>query len=179
MPADNRKMTINEVNALSPEAFVEGFGFLFEHSPWVVEGAGHDRPFDDSEAMHSALVRELLEAPEDRRMDVIRAHPRLADKAAIAAGLTKQSASEQASAGLDALTPEEFERFGALNAAYDEKFGFPFIVVVRTAGGKVGILKAMTERLQNTRDIERRNALNEVVKIVWLRLQDVVKGEFE
>jgi len=173
------KMTIAEVNALSPEDFVARFGFLFEHSPWVVEGVAYDRPFEDSEAMHSAVVRELLSAPQTRILDVIRSHPRLADKAAIATGLTKESAFEQASAGLDSLTAEEFERFSTLNAAYDEKFGFPFIIAVRTAGGKVGILKAMKERVENAPDVERRNALNEVVKIVWLRLQDVVRGEFE
>ena len=171
------KMTIAEVNALSPEDFMGRFGFLFEHSPWVVEGAVAHRPFATLGAMHAALARVLFFAGDEQKLAVFRAHPRLADKAAIAEGLTKESASEQASAGLDSLTPEEFARFGELNAAYDARFGFPFIVAVRAVGGKTGVLKAMTERLANTDVQEQRNALDEVVKIVGLRLQDVIEGE--
>ncbi len=173
------KLTISEVNELAADAFVARFGFLFEHSPWVVEGAADYRPFDDIEAMHVAMARVLFFASDDDKLAVFRAHPKLADKAAIAEGLTAESASEQASAGLDQLTPEEFAQFAELNAAYDAKFSFPFIVAVREAGGKVGVLKAMNERLRNDAAQERRTALNEVVKIVWLRLQDVVKGDHE
>jgi 2-oxo-4-hydroxy-4-carboxy-5-ureidoimidazoline decarboxylase len=170
-------MTIAEVNTLSPEDFVGRLGFLFEHSPWVVEGAVEHRPFASLGAMHAALARTLFFATDEQKLSVFRAHPRLADKAAIAEGLTKESASEQASVGLDSLTPEEFARFGELNAAYDARFGFPFIVAVRAVGGKTGVLKAMTERLANTAAQEQRNALDEVVKIVGLRLQDVIEGE--
>ena len=171
------KMTIAEVNALSPEAFVARFGFLFEHSPWVAEGAAGGRPFETLGAMHAALARVLFFADDDQKLAVFRAHPKLADKAAVAAGLTRESASEQASAGLDTLTPEEFEQFNALNAAYDARFGFPFIIAVRAAGGKAGVLKAMQARLDNSDTQERRAALDEVVKIVGLRLQDIVEGE--
>ncbi len=171
------KMTIAEVNALSPEDFVARFGFLFEHSPWVAERAAADRPFETLGAMHAALARTLFFADDTQKLAVFRAHPRLADKAAIAAGLTRESASEQASAGLDSLTPEEFEQFSALNAGYDARFGFPFIIAVRAAGGKAGVLKAMAERLANPEAEERRAALDEVVKIVGLRLQDIVEGE--
>ena len=167
-------MTIAEVNALPRDAFVARFGFLFEHSPWVVEEADAYRPFDDAGAMHAALARVLFFSTDDRKMAVLRAHPRLADKAAMAEGLTKESASEQASVGLDQLTVEEFAQFRDLNAAYDARFGFPFIVAVRAAGGKIGVLKAMRERLDNSDVQEVRNALDEVVKIVGLRLQDVV-----
>ena len=172
-----RKMTIAEVNALSAADFVGRFGFLFEYSPWVTEGAAEHRPFATLGAMQAALARTLFFAGDDQKLAVFRAHPRLADKAAIREGLTKESALEQASAGLDSLTPEEFARFGELNAAYDARFGFPFIVAVRAAGGKTGVLKAMTERLSNSDIQEQRNALDEVVKIVGLRLQDVVEGE--
>jgi 2-oxo-4-hydroxy-4-carboxy-5-ureidoimidazoline decarboxylase len=171
------KMTIAEVNALSPEAFVTRFGFLFEHSPWVAHDAAEHRPFETLGAMQAALARALFFATDAQKLAVFRAHPKLADKAAIQEGLTRESASEQASAGLDALTPEEFARFGELNAAYEARFGFPFIIAVRAAGGKAGVLKAMTARLSNSEAQERRNALDEVVKIVGLRLQDVVEGE--
>ena len=162
------KLTIAEVNALSPEAFATRFGFLFEHSPWVAQGAAGRRPFETLGAMQAALARELFFATDAQK---------LADKAAIQEGLTKESASEQASAGLDALTPEEFAQFNAFNGAYDDRFGFPFIIAVRAAGGKAGVLNAMTARLSNSDAQERRNALDEVVKIVGLRLQDVVEGE--
>ena len=167
------KMTIEEVNALSPEAFVARFGFLFEGSPWVVEGAAPNRPFETLGGMQAFLARELFFSSDEQKLAVFRAHPKLAEKVT----LTKESAAEQASAGLDALTPEEFERFGRLNAAYETRFGFPFIIAVRAAGGKAGVLQAMQTRLDNTDAQERRAALDEVVKIVGLRLQDVVEGE--
>ncbi len=170
-------MTIDEVNALSDEAFVATFGFLFEHSPWVVEAAAGDRPFQTLGAMHAALARTLFFADDAQKLAVLRAHPKLADKAAIAAGLTKESAAEQASVGLDQLTAEEFTRFRYLNVAYDARFGFPFIIAVRAAGGKAGVLAAMHARLNNNAAEEQRAALDEVAKIVALRLKDIVEGE--
>ena len=170
-------MRLAEVNALSPDAFAERFGFLFEHSPWVAREAAQYRPFATLGAMHAALARVLFFSGDEQKLAVFRAHPKLADKAAVAQGLTKESASEQASAGLDSLTPEEFDTFTMLNAAYDQKFGFPFIIAVRAAGGKAGVLAAMKARLENDVVTERRHALDEVVKIVGLRLQDAVEGE--
>lgn len=167
------KMTIDAVNALSDEAFVERFGFLFEHSPWVTAEAAPARPFATLGAMHAALARVLFFAGDAQKLGVFRAHPKLADKVA----LTQESASEQASVGLDTLTVEEFQQFGNLNAAYEARFGFPFIIAVRAAGSKAGVLAAMQARLENTDAQERRAALDEVVKIVGLRLMDIVEGE--
>ena len=171
------KISIAEVNTLSPGDFVARFGFLFEHSPWVAEEAAQHRPFETLGAMQAALARALFFADDAQKLAVFRAHPKLADKAAIAEGLTKESASEQASAGLDSLTAEEFTQFNTLNTAYDNRFGFHFIIAVRAAGGKAGVLKAMQARLDNSEAQERRAALDEVVKIVGLRLQDIVEGE--
>lgn len=165
---------MDEVNALSEEDFVARFGFLFEHSPWIVAAAAPARPFADVAAMHAALLNVTDAATAEQKLALLQSHPKLADKAAVAAGLTKESASEQASAGLDQLTAEEFDRFHALNSAYDERFGFPFIIAVRLAGGKAGILKAMETRLGNSRDVELATALTEVGKIVELRLEDVL-----
>lgn len=167
---------MNEINALSYQDFVQRFGFLFEHSPWVVAAAADKRPFSDLNAMHAALIGVVVSEQPAAQLALLRAHPKLADKAAIAEGLTRESASEQASAGLDRLTSEEFARFHALNEAYDAKFGFPFIICVRLAGGKAGILKAMTDRLNNAAEQERLTALNEVARIVWMRLNDVVSA---
>ena len=166
-------MTIDEVNALDPAGFVAAFGFLFEHSPWVVQRAASWRPFADYDDMHAKLMDVVIEAWADERLALIRAHPELAGKAAIDRTLTAESAAEQASAGLDRLTPAEFDRFHALNAAYGERFGFPFIICVRLTD-KQGILAAMERRLSHDRDGEIAEAIAQVGEIVRLRLLDKV-----
>ena len=117
-------MSLDEINGLDHDAFVARFGFLFEHSPWIVEQAADSRPFDDLEDMHAALMEVVAEASIEEQLALLRAHPRLADKVA----MTAESVSEQASAGLDRLSREEFDRFHRLNDAYDHQFGFPFII---------------------------------------------------
>jgi 2-oxo-4-hydroxy-4-carboxy-5-ureidoimidazoline decarboxylase len=164
---------MDEINALSDEAFVARFGFLFEHSPWIVARAAALRPFTDVDAMHAALMQVVANAGEGTQLALLRAHPQLADKVAIAEGLTAESAAEQASAGLDRLSPDEFETFHALNTAYFERFGFPFIVCVRLTD-KAGILEAMAERAKHSPEDERATALSEVAKIVRLRLEDAL-----
>ena len=155
---------------LTDEAFVARFGFLFEHSPWVVERAAARRPFAD---LHAGLMQVVADASEDEQLALVRAHPELAGKAAIDRTLTAESTAEQASAGLDRLTEAEFERFHALNAAYRARFGFPFVICVRLTD-KAGILAAMEQRLGHDRTGELATALTEVGKIVKLRLEDVL-----
>lgn len=162
-------MTLDEINGLERAAFVGRFGFLFEHSPWIVELAWDRRPFADLEAMHAALMGMVAEAPPESRLALLRAHPKLAEKVA----MTAESVAEQASAGLDRLSREEFELFHRLNDAYDQRFGFPFIVCVRLTD-KAGILAAMERRGRNAPEAELATALEEVGKIVWLRLKDAV-----
>jgi len=141
---------------------------LFEHSPWV-EGRADARPSSgDRLADLMAVVRE---ASDEERLALIRAHPELAGKAAIDRTLTDASAAEQASAGLDRLTSEEYERFHKLNAAYRERFDFPFIICVRLTD-KAGILAAMERRLGNDRDAEIATAIGQIGEIVRLRLED-------
>lgn len=162
-------MTPDEANALSKADFVARFGGLFEHSPWVAERAADLRPFGD---IHAGLMAALHGASRDEQIEVIRAHPELAGKAAIDRTLTDASAAEQAAAGLDRLTEEEFERFHTLNARYRERFGFPFIICVRLTD-RAGILAAMQLRLANDRDQEIAAALTEIGEIVRLRLEDL------
>lgn len=162
-------MTRDEVNALDSPEFVARFGALFEHSPWVVERAAALRPFDD---VHAGLMAVLDDASTDDRLALIRAHPELASKAAIDRRLTEASAAEQASAGLDRLTAQEFEQFYALNAAYRARFGFPFIICVRLTD-KAGIFSAMARRLDRDHDSEIATAIAEIGKIVGLRLADL------
>ncbi len=167
------------MHELSRQDFIDRFGFLFEHTPGIVAAAADRRPFADAQAMHAVLMDIVAVLPEAEQLALLRAHPQLADKAAIAAGLTKESAAEQASAGLDQLTDVEFAKFHALNSAYSEMFDFPFIIAVRLAGGKTGILSAMERRLGNDRATEMATALGEVGKIVRLRLDDELNKSLE
>jgi 2-oxo-4-hydroxy-4-carboxy-5-ureidoimidazoline decarboxylase len=142
---------------------------LFEHSPWV-EARADARP--SSGDRHTDLMAVVHEAAPEEQLALIRAHPELAGKAAVDGSLTEASAAEQASAGLDRLTQAEFDRFHALNAAYAEKFGFPFIICVRLTD-KAGILAAMERRMANDRDTEIATALDQIGEIVRLRLEDM------
>lgn len=160
-------MTLAEVNALDEAAFVARFGALFEHSPWVVERAATLRPFDD---LLGGLMSAVYRASPEEQLALIRAHPELAGKAAIDRTLTDASAAEQASAGLDRLTPAEYARFHALNHAYSARFGFPFIICVRLTD-KAGILAAIESRLENDRDAEISTALGQIGEIVRLRIE--------
>jgi 2-oxo-4-hydroxy-4-carboxy-5-ureidoimidazoline decarboxylase len=166
-------LSIAEVNALDAPAFAAALGFLFEHSPWVVERAWAARPFADRAGLHAAMVSVLEAATEDERLALIRAHPELAGKAAIAGDLTAASLSEQASAGLDRLTADEFARFHALNGAYGARFGFPFIICVRL-NDKTSILAAMERRLANDEAAEVAEAIHQIGLIAGLRLESAV-----
>jgi 2-oxo-4-hydroxy-4-carboxy-5-ureidoimidazoline decarboxylase len=154
------------------EAFVARYGSLFEHSPWVAEGAWARRPSDDREAVFAAMVETIRAAPQDEQLALIRAHPDLAGRAAVEGTLTPDSTREQASAGLDRLTPEEHARFTGANAAYRERFGFPFVICVREHD-KASILAAAEERLRHDREREIEIALAEIEKIARLRLEDL------
>ena len=140
---------------------------LFEHSPWV-EARADARP--SSGDRHADLMAVVHDATPEEQLALIRAHPELAGKAAVDGSLTEASAAEQASAGLDRLSQAEFDRFHALNRAYREKFGFPFIICVRLTD-KAGILAAMERRRANDRDTEIATALDEIGKIARLRLE--------
>jgi OHCU decarboxylase len=170
------KLTADEVNDLDREGFVSRFGTLYEHSPWVAERAWHERPFGSFSELREAFERAMYGAPLERQLDLIRAHPDLAGKAALAGDLTPESAREQASAGLDRLTPEEYEDFHRLNAAYREKFGFPFIVCVREHT-KQTILTDAEARLGHSRPEEIETALGEIAKIAHLRLRDLIETD--
>ena len=166
-------LTLTDLNRMNRTGFATTLGFAFELSPWVVQRAYDAAPFDSVEALHAATMAVLEAAPEAERLALIRAHPELASKAAIAKTLTAESNAEQASAGLDTLTPEEFERFHALNAAYRTRFGFPFIIAVRQ-NDKTSILAAMQTRLANDQAAEIAEAIKQIGLISKLRLQDAV-----
>ena len=156
--------------------FVSRFGGIFEHSAWIAEqafdlelGPAHD----SAGGLHNALSRIFRSAHESERLNVLTAHPDLAGKLAAAKRLTAESSSEQASAGLDALTDQERRTFTTLNEAYVEKFGFPFIIAVRD-NTKADILAAFERRLENTRETEFDTACKQVERIARLRLNDIL-----
>jgi OHCU decarboxylase len=170
------KVAIDVVNDLDQKRFVEKFANLYESSPWVAEEAWYGRPFGGRSELHEAFVRAVYGAPRERQMDLIQAHPDLAGKAAVAGELTPESKGEQASAGLDRLTPEEYEAFTQMNTGYWEKFGFPMIVCVREHT-KESILQNGRDRLENCREKEVEVALGEIAKIAHLRLHELVETD--
>lgn len=161
---------------MSRDVFVHRFGGVFESSPWIAErafdlelGPAHD----SAGGLANALARVFRTASEKERLGVLTAHPDLAGKLAQAKRLTKESTAEQASAGLDSLTDAERDTFGKLNAAYVEKFGFPFIIAVRGLT-KADILAAFKRRIDNDRDTEFATACRQVERIALLRLKDML-----
>jgi OHCU decarboxylase len=155
---------------LAREAFVARFGALFEASPWVADSAWRPEGFAGAEDLHAALAAAMYAAPEERRLALIRAHPDLGERVAM---LTDASRSEQSGAGLDRLSPAEYERFMATNAAYRERFGFPFVICVREHT-RESILASADARLVHSREREVDTALAEIAKIARLRLEDAL-----
>ena len=156
--------------AADREAFIARYGGLFEHSPWVAEAAYERGPFASREELLTALTEAMRSAPKERRLALIRAHPDLAGRAAINGTLTPDSAREQSSASLDRLTHEEHAAFTCANAAYRERFGFPFVICVREHD-KASIIASAAARLANDPDAEVEVALGEIAKIARLRLE--------
>ncbi|MEA2248487.1 MAG: uric acid transporter [Solirubrobacteraceae bacterium] len=163
-------LTIEQVGELPEEEFVERFGGLFQGPPWIAAQVAGMRPFDSLYEMRHAFHSVLFDAPAERRRELICIYPDIAAKVALGQG----SRRDQASAGLNRLTPQEYERFDALNEAYREKFGFPFIICVRE-NTKETILQSFERRLENTPVQEEMAALVEIAKIANLRLSDLAE----
>jgi len=161
---------------LEKDAFVSRYGSIFEHSHWIAERtwASELAPANDSAVgLHFALRTQFRMATQEERLAVLRAHPDLAGKLAAAKRLTDESSAEQASAGLDALTDAERERFTALNTSYMQKFGFPFIIAVRDHD-KTGILQNFEKRVANSAAEEFATACAQVERIALLRLKAIL-----
>ncbi|WP_027859676.1 2-oxo-4-hydroxy-4-carboxy-5-ureidoimidazoline decarboxylase [Marinobacterium jannaschii] len=158
---------------MSREAFCEVFGDIYEHSVWVAEKAwdnGLTRQHNQVGVLHSLMSDLLLSADRATQLALINAHPDLAGKAAVRGELTEASTSEQAGAGINECTAEEFSRFTELNDAYKEKFGFPFIMAVK-GSNRHQILAAFEERIHNTPEKEFERALTEINRIALFRLE--------
>jgi N-carbamoyl-L-amino-acid hydrolase len=169
-------LTLAQLNAASQPEFVALLDGTYEHSPWIAERAWHRRPFASLAALKRALVEVLRDAGRDAQLALIRAHPELAGKAMVAKTLTAESTHEQGTAGLTDCTPDEFAKIQRLNADYNAKFGWPFILAVRGPRGtgltRAEIIATFERRLAGHPDFEFAECLRHVHRIAEIRLND-------
>jgi len=176
-------MTLAELNATDCESFVAALGWVFEDSAWVAERASARRPFSTLDEVHAAMISAVKSASIDEQLALLRAHPDLGVLRLNADGADERrqagppvslaSHREQTGAGFDALTRDELARLRALNAAYREKFGFPFLFAVKGSTTQ-DILAALERRLTSTRDTEHEEALRQVYRIARFRLEELI-----
>lgn len=159
-----------ELNALDRVAFVEALGWIFEQSPWVAERVWDARPFASLDRLHAAMIEEVERATAPERLALLQAHPDLGARA----GLSPASTEEQAGAGLDSLTPSEFERLNRLNAAYRGRFGLPFLLAVKGTT-KHDVLRALEARMEASPGEEYREAFQQVYRIARFRLEEYLR----
>lgn len=167
-------ISLEALNNGSVADFVAALGGVFEHSPWVAERAAAGRPYRSRIELHEAMCEVVAQARPEEQLALIRAHPELAGRAAARGELTAHSASEQRRAGLSSCTPEELARLRALNAAYSEKFGWPFILAVK-GHNPVTVIAEMARRIEHSAETERATALAEIGRIAGFRLAELVE----
>jgi len=162
-------MTIGELNAMDQSDFVAALGWVFEHSPWVAERAWTARPFGNFDALHAAMIEQVERATVSENLALLQAHPDLGTRARLSAAST----TEQSRAGLDSLTPAEFEQLQRLNAAYRSRFGFPFLLAVK-GSTKHEVLRALQARMGAAPEEEYREALRQEYRIARFRLEGLI-----
>ncbi|MES2317358.1 MAG: allantoate amidohydrolase [Pseudomonadota bacterium] len=171
--------TLPDLNSCAAAAFVDTLRGIYEHSPWIPERAAAQRPFATIAALKFALQTVVAKASVDEQLGLIRAHPELAGKAAIAGQLTEESTHEQAKSGLNLCSAVEFGTLHQLNADYNAKFGFPFILAVKGPDGhgltRQGIIETFARRLKNQRADEMAECLRQIHRIAELRINDLLK----
>jgi len=169
-------LTLQQLNESSADEAMRSLHGVYEHSPWIAQAALAQRPFHSLAQLKHAMARVVAQADQDAQLALIRAHPELAGKAMVSKSLTAESTSEQGKAGLTDCTPEEFAKIQRLNADYNAKFGFPFILAVRGPRGtglsRREIIDTFERRLGNPADFERAEALRNIHRIAELRLND-------
>ncbi len=169
-------ITIDSLNAATLTEALQMLDGVYEHSPWIAEAALAQRPFKSLAHLKHALAETVRQASRPAQLGLIRAHPELAGKLAASGGLTAESTHEQATAGLKACSPEELAALQRLNAEYQAKFGWPFIVAVRGPRGtgltRQEIISTFARRLQNHADFELAECLRNIHRIAEMRLND-------
>jgi OHCU decarboxylase len=168
------ELSVDTLNAMNLSDFENALGGIFEHSPWVALGAYARRPFGSLEQLQAAMVTAVEKASDEKKLELIRAHPDLGTRAKMA----EASVKEQAGAGLNQLTADEYKKITALNKNYTEKFDFPFIFAVK-GKTKQDIFTALEKRLSNKPEKEFKTALEQICKIARFRLQDLLGGSRE
>ena len=175
--------TLSDLNSCDTATFIDRLRGIYEHSPWIPERAAAQRPFANETALKLALQSVVSAATLDEQLGLIRAHPELAGKAAVAGQLTAESTSEQAKSGLHLCSTEEFATLHRLNADYNEKFGFPFILAVKGPTGqgltRQSIIATFTRRLKNQRADEIAECLRQIKRIAEIRLNDLLSVQLE
>jgi beta-ureidopropionase / N-carbamoyl-L-amino-acid hydrolase len=174
-------LTLDELNAASPEQAARWLDGIYEHSPWIAQAALAQRPFRSLAQLKHAMARAVAQAGGDAQLALIRAHPELAGKAMVSKSLTAESTNEQGKAGLADCTPEDFAKIQRLNADYNAKFGFPFVLAVRGPRGtglpRREIIDTFERRLGNPADFERAEAVRNIHRIAEIRLADKFGAE--
>lgn len=165
-------ITIQDVNEFSRKEFVAQLGWIFENTPWVADQVWELRPFPSVQFLHRAMVKLVEKSTMEEKLALIQAHPDLGTKMK----LSTSSKIEQQQAGFDQLSPKEYKRFVALNNKYVKKFGFPFVLAVR-AHNKDSIYDAMKRRVKNKEAQEFETAMEEIYKISFFRLKEIVTNE--
>lgn len=162
--------SLNQLNQMSQDEFVAALGLVFEHTPSIAEKVWLERPFADISELHRAMVIVVQGLSQDEQLALISAHPDLGTKAKMA----DASVQEQAGAGLDRLSPDEFDRFTRLNQVYRDRFGFPFIIAVKDQT-KESILEAFEIRSNHSAEEEQQQALTEICQIARFRLEEITQ----
>ena len=165
----NSQYKLTELNQMTQQEFTEVLGDIWEHTPEIAANCSLNRPFSNVDTLYNSMVEVLEEMGEAEQLALIKAHPDLGSKAKMA----KASVKEQAGVGLDKLNPEEYNLFLALNSAYKDKFGFPFIIAVKNHT-KESILESFAERLNNSQEEEKKAALSEIKAIARFRLYTLI-----
>ena len=163
------ELILKELNEMDRTSFVDTLGSVYETSPWVAERAWSDRPFDSVDAVHESMKRIVENASREQKLELLREHPDLGEQTE----MTDASREEQASAGLDQLSRDQYEAFQRLNQTYREKFEFPFIMAVKGASPDV-IQETMESRVDSSETEEFQTALDEVHEIARLRLDELL-----
>ena len=164
-----KELTVAELNEVDSEIFVDTLGEIYETSPWVAERASEARPFDSVDEIQETMKRVVQNATREKKLELLRAHPDLGERTE----MTDASKKEQASAGLDQLSEEQYEAFQRLNEQYREKFGFPFIMAVKNESTEV-IREAMERRVEQSNSAEFQTAIEEVHTIARFRLEELL-----
>src|SRR6185369_9329059 len=166
-------IALSDLNCFAPAEFVAALGGIFEHSPWVAERVVPLRPFDSRITLHAAMCSAVRQASADDQLALIRAHPELAGKSAARGELTAASTREQKGAGLADCTDDDLARIRALNAQYQQRFGFPFVLAVK-GHNTASIIAALERRVNHDVAAERAVALGQIERIAGFRLTDLI-----